>query len=111
MAKSTGNAAKSISRLCFTLVNVTTPTAVRNPPPTKFAVAEKHTGHPLPCEDYTDCRGTQNISPHPAVRVFTPSRIPQERLMALILCRQVDLRSVPRLSLELSENSFQRAHF
>jgi hypothetical protein len=31
--------------------------------------------------------------------------------MALILCRQVDLRSVPRLSLELSENSFQRAHF
>jgi hypothetical protein len=38
-----GNAAKSSSRLCFTFVNVTTPTAPRIPLPTKFAVAEKHT--------------------------------------------------------------------
>src|SRR5580692_7844061 len=43
MAKSVGSDAKSNSRLCFTFVKVTTPTAPRTPLPTKFAVAEKHT--------------------------------------------------------------------
>src|SRR5580658_7578876 len=38
-----GSAAKSNSRLCFTFVNVTTPTAPRIVLPTKFAAAEKHT--------------------------------------------------------------------
>jgi hypothetical protein len=61
MAKSVGSAAKSSSRLCFTFVSVTTPMAPRTPLPTKFAVAEKHTMSFLRCEDYTDCRGRQNI--------------------------------------------------
>src|SRR5208282_2750539 len=61
MAKSVGSAAKSNSRLCFTLVKVTTPTAPRTPLPTKFAVAEKHIARFLRCEDYTYHRGTQNI--------------------------------------------------
>src|SRR5208282_1446479 len=62
MAKSVGNVAKSSSRLCFTFVSVTTPTAPRTPLPTKFAVAEKHTARLLRCEDCAcHCR-TQNIS-------------------------------------------------
>ena len=58
----TGNAAKSSSRLCFTFVNVTTPTAARTPLPTKFAVAEKHMARFLRCEHYICDRGTQKIS-------------------------------------------------
>src|SRR5580693_1276263 len=42
MANSKGSDAKSNSRRCFTLVNVTTPTAPNAVLPTKFAVAEKH---------------------------------------------------------------------
>src|SRR5208283_481538 len=40
MANSVGSVAKSSLRLCFTLVNVTTPRAPRTPLPTKLAVAE-----------------------------------------------------------------------
>src|SRR5271166_2332284 len=61
MANSVGSAAKSSSRLCFTLVNVTTPTAPRTPLPTKFAVAEKHMACRLPCENYTYYLLGQNI--------------------------------------------------
>src|SRR5271169_807716 len=61
MAKSVGSVAKSSSRLCFTFVRVTTPTAPRIPLPTKFAVAEKHTARFLRREDCTYHRGTQNI--------------------------------------------------
>src|SRR5271168_5598200 len=53
MAKSTGREAKSSSRRCWTRVSVTTPTEVRTPLPTKFAVAEKHMGRFLSCESYT----------------------------------------------------------
>src|ERR1700746_2125854 len=48
-----GSAAKSSSRLCFTLVNVATPAAPRTALPTKFAVAEKHMAGLLRCEHYT----------------------------------------------------------
>src|SRR5208282_5340263 len=67
MANSTGSAAKSNSRLCFTFVKVTTPTAPRAVLPTKFAVAEKHMARLLPGEDYTYRRATQNISHDAAI--------------------------------------------
>src|SRR5579871_6371753 len=51
MAKSVGSEANSSSRLCLTFVKVTTPAAPRTPLPTKFAAAEKHTGHPPCCID------------------------------------------------------------
>src|SRR5271165_5369755 len=63
-----GSAAKSNSRRCFTFVNVTTPTAPRTPLPTKFAVAEKHMGRFLRCEDYTYHRATHNFSHDAAIR-------------------------------------------
>src|SRR5271166_3504598 len=69
MANSVGSVAKSSLRLCFTLVNVTTPRAPRTPLPTKLAVAEKHTAQPLPWEHYTYHRGTQSISRHAAIRI------------------------------------------
>src|SRR5208337_4444687 len=53
-----GSDAKSSSRLCFTFVRVTTPTAPRTPLPTKFAVAEKHTARLLVADDH-DRRGMQ----------------------------------------------------
>src|SRR5580692_4582319 len=62
MANSVGSPAKSNSRLCFTFVNVTTPTAPRTPLPTKFAVAEKHMAPLLLREEYTCHRTTQNAS-------------------------------------------------
>src|SRR5579863_7768971 len=62
MANSVGSVAKSTSRLCFTFVNVTTPTAPRTPLPTKFAVAEKHMARLLVCENYTCRHRTQIIS-------------------------------------------------
>src|SRR5579863_10090338 len=61
-ANSVGSDAKINSRLCFTFVNVTTPTVPRTPLPTKFAVAEKHMARPLPCEDYTAFLRAQYIS-------------------------------------------------
>src|ERR1700722_10988696 len=41
-AKSGGRAAKSHSRRCLTLVNVSTPIVPKTPLPTKLATAEKH---------------------------------------------------------------------
>src|ERR1700721_1712388 len=61
MANSVGSAAKRISRLCFTFVNVTIPMAPRAPLPTKFAVAEKHTARAPPDEDYSYHRKTLSI--------------------------------------------------
>jgi hypothetical protein len=61
MANRTGSDAKSSSRLCFTFVNVTTPTAPRAVLPTKFAVAEKHIARFLPNENYAHPIRTQNI--------------------------------------------------
>src|SRR5580704_4313078 len=54
MAKRMGKVANSSSRLCFTFVRVTTPTTPSTALPTKFAVAEKHTGGRLRSQDYTD---------------------------------------------------------
>jgi hypothetical protein len=42
MANSVGSVANNSSRLCFTLVKVTTPTAPNTALPAKFATAEKH---------------------------------------------------------------------
>src|SRR5580700_9280084 len=71
MANSTGKEAKRISRRCLTRVKVTTPTAPRTPLPTKFAVAEKHMGRFLSCEDYT---GRRNLV---ILRQRSPRRKPR----------------------------------
>src|SRR5579872_2145237 len=57
-----GRAAKSNSRLCFTLVRVTAPTTPRTPLPTKLAVAEKHMGCDLRCEDTDIVAGGKHFS-------------------------------------------------
>jgi hypothetical protein len=46
--------------LCFTFVKVMAPTVPRTPLPTKFAVAEKHTGGFFRCEDYTHSSWSAN---------------------------------------------------
>src|ERR1700723_4507511 len=62
MANRVGSDAKSNSRLCFTIVKVTTPIAPRTVLPTKFAVAEKHMGGVLPCKNYSHLPRNANVS-------------------------------------------------
>src|ERR1700686_4426731 len=85
MANSVGSEAKRTSRLCFTFVKVTTPTAPKTPLPTKFAVAEKHTACYLRRQDYTYYGAMQNISRDAAdsdlvgggrIRYFDPEHLP-----------------------------------
>src|SRR6202140_5047501 len=85
MANSVGSEAKRTSRLCFTFVKGTTPTAPKTPLPTKFAVAEKHTACYLRRQDYTYYGAMQNISRDAAdsdlvgggrIRYFDPEHLP-----------------------------------
>src|ERR1700758_1291487 len=98
MANSTGSDAKRSSRLCFTFVKVTTPTAPRTPLPTKFAVAEKHTARFLRCENYTYHRGTQKVS-HDAVIWVTRSATPELEPCHRVTQRALGPRSWPGTTL------------
>src|SRR5271154_7142394 len=89
-----GSAAKSSSRRCFTFDKVTTPTAPRTPLPTKFAVAEKHMAHLLPCEDCTYSSQSTisrgNHQTHEDIHRHFSRRLRARRSRVLLRCWNID---------------------